>query len=125
LTASWLPDWRATVSERHEIGQEARRLRDLLQSGLTAFREQSVALAEAEREYRKGKAEAWVRRAGEGLAGERAALVDADTADLRYQRDLADGMAKAARLAVQVRLSELDFLRSEFAALREDMRLAE
>jgi hypothetical protein len=113
------------VSERHEIGQEARRLRDLLQSGLTAFREQSVALAEAEREYRKGKAGAWVRRAGEGLAGERAALVDADTADLRYQRDLADGMAKAARLAVQVRLSELDFLRSEFAALREDMRLAE
>ena len=113
------------VSERHEIGQEARRLRELLGNGLTAFREQSVALAEAEREYRKGKAEAWARRAGEGLAGERAANVDADTADLRYARDVADALAKSARLAVQVRLSELDFLRSEYAALREDMRLAE
>jgi hypothetical protein len=51
--------------------------------------------------------------------------VDSDTADLRYARDLADAQAKAARLAVQVRLAELDFLRSEYSALREDMRLAE
>jgi len=113
------------MSERIEIGQEARRLRDLLGNGLTAFREQSVASAEAERDYRKAKAEAWTRRAGEGLAAERQARVDADTADLRYVRDLADALAKSARLAVQVRLSELDFLRSEFAALREDMRLSE
>jgi hypothetical protein len=113
------------VSERHEIGAEARRLRELLQSGLTAFREQSVAVAEAERAYRKGKAEAWARRAGEGSVAERTAHVDADSADLRFVRDVADAMAKSARLAVQVRLSELDFLRSEFAALREDMRLAE
>jgi hypothetical protein len=113
------------MSERLQIGLEARRLRDLLGNGLTAFREQSVACAEAERDYRKAKAEAWARRAGEGLAAERTAYVDSDTADLRYQRDLADALAKSARLAVQVRLSELDFLRSEFAALREDMRLAE
>jgi hypothetical protein len=113
------------MSERLQIGQEARRLRELLGNGLTAFREQSVACAEAEREYRKAKAEAWARRAGEGLAAERTAYVDSDTADLRYQRDLADALAKSARLAVQVRLSELDFLRSEFAALREDMRLGE
>jgi hypothetical protein len=113
------------VSERHEIGQEARRLRELLGNGLTAFREQSVTVAEAERDYRKAKAEAWARRAGQGSVGERAAFVDADTADLRYARDVADALAKSARLAVQVRLSELDFLRSEFAALREDMRLAE
>ena len=113
------------MSERLEIGQEARRLRDLLGNGLTAFREQSVAQAAAERDYRKAKAEAWARRAGEGLAAERAANVDADTADLRYVRDLADALARSARLAVQVRLSELDFLRSEFAALREDMRLGE
>jgi hypothetical protein len=113
------------MSERHEIGQEARRLRELLQSGLTAFREQSLAVAEAERDYRKGKAGAWARRAGEGSVAERAAHVDADSADLRFARDVAEAMAKSARLAVQVRLSELDFLRSEFAALREDMRLAE
>jgi hypothetical protein len=113
------------VSEKADIIRQARELRDLLGRGLTAFREQSAALAEAEREYRKAKAGAWARRAGEGLAQERAANVDADTADLRYARDLADAQAKAARLAVQVRLAELDFLRSEFSALREDMRLAE
>jgi hypothetical protein len=113
------------MSERLQIGQEARRLRELLGNGLTAFREQSVACAEAERDYRKAKAAAWALRAGEGLAAERAAMVDSDTADLRYQRDLAEALAKSARLAVQVRLSELDFLRSEFAALREDMRLGE
>jgi len=113
------------MSERHDITREARRLRDLLGNGLTAFREQSVTVAEAERDYRKAKAEAWARRAGTGSVQERAAMVDADTADLRYARDVADALAKSARLAVQVRLSELDFLRSEFAALREDMRLAE
>jgi hypothetical protein len=113
------------MNERIEIGQRAKELRGLLDNGLKVFREQSAVLAEAEREYRKGKAAAWARRAGEGLAGERAANVDADTADLRFARDLADAQAKAARLAVQVRLSELDLLRSEYAALREDMRLAE
>jgi len=113
------------MSEREQIGQEARRLRELLGNALQVFREESVQVAVCERDYRKAKAEAWTRRAGQGLAGERQALVDADTADDRYARDLADARAKAARLAVQVRLSELDFLRSEFAALREDMRLAE
>jgi hypothetical protein len=114
-----------SVNERLEIGRQARELRDLLQRGLTAYREQSVALAEAERVYRQAKAKAWTVRAGVGLAAERAAQVDADTSDLRYARDLADAQAKSARLAVQVRLAELDFLRSEFSALREDMRLAE
>ena len=113
------------MSERLEISRQARDLRGLLGNGLAVFREQSVAVAEAERDYRKAKAAAWAARAGEGLAGERAAQVDADTADLRYARDLADAQAKAARLAVQVRLAELDFLRSEYSALREDMRLAE
>jgi hypothetical protein len=113
------------MSERLEISQDARRLRELLGNALKVFREQSAVLAKAERAYREGKAEAWVRRAGEGLAGERAANVDADTAGLRFAPDIADGQVKAARLAVQVRLSELDFLRSEFAALREDMRLGE
>jgi hypothetical protein len=113
------------MSERLEIGRQAKDLRALLGNGLKAFREQSVAQAVAERDYRKAKAEAWTRRAGEGLAAERAARVDADTADLRYERDLADALARSARMAVQVRLAELDFLRSEFSALREDMRLAE
>jgi hypothetical protein len=113
------------MSERHEIGRQARDLRALLGNGLAVFRDQSVAVAEAERDYRKAKAEAWARRAGEGLAGERAAQVDADTADLRFARDLADAQSRAARLAVQVRLAELDFLRSEYSALRTDMRLAE
>jgi broad specificity phosphatase PhoE len=113
------------MSERIAIGQEARKLRDLLDNGLTVFREQSIQAAVAERDYRKAKAEAWARRAGQGLAAERQAQVDSDTSDDRFARDLAEALAKSARLAVQVRLSELDFLRSEFAALREDMRLGE
>jgi hypothetical protein len=113
------------MSERLQIGQEARRLRDLLENGLQVFREQSIQVAVCERDYRKAKAHAWARRAGQGLAAERQAMVDADTADDRFVRDLADAQARSARMAVQVRLSELDFLRSEFAALREDMRMGE
>lgn len=113
------------MNERHQISQESRQIRQLLQQGLTVYREQSQELAKAEMIYRKSKAKAWVMNSGEGLSAERTDTVNAVTADLRYNRDLADAQVKSARLAIQVRLAELDFLRSEFSALKEDMRLAE
>lgn len=59
------------------------------------YRSQVHTTADKEREYRKEKAKAWLR-IDQGTVPERQALVDAETADLRYERDLAAGLEKAA-----------------------------
>ena len=52
--------------------------------------------SEAERDYRKLKSNKFVEAKGrEGLAAEKAAWVDAECADKRYERDLAQGMVQA------------------------------
>lgn len=53
------------------------------------------ATPEKEREYRVAKAKSWVTHR-DGTAAERIATVDADTADLRYERDIAAGIEKVA-----------------------------
>ena len=100
-----------------EAATEMRRLSRLIDAGIEAMREQSVALAQAENAYRKAKAEAWVRcpnddpgtKAGERewTAARREAWVNGQTADLRQQRDLADAMRQAALEAVRARRAQL------------------
>lgn len=98
---------------------EAQRLSRLIDAGIEALREQSKALAEAERDYRKAKAEAWVKVPRDGdskdrnwTAGRREAWVDAETSDLRYRRDIADGMRSAALEAVRARRTQVSVLQS-------------
>jgi hypothetical protein len=63
--------------------------------------------AEAEHEYRKGRAQAWVV-CPDGIAKEREDWVNAHTAQLRQDRDLALSLVKAA----DERLEEVDADRS-------------
>ena len=107
---------------------EAQRLNRLLDAGIEAIRSQAVALAEAENAYRKARSEAWVRVPSDGskdwTAGRREAWVDAQTADLRKARDIAEGMQRAAIEAVRARRQQLSVLQSFVAAERSEMELA-
>lgn len=76
-----------------------------LDAGLDVLRSAPQDVAEAERQYRKAKAIAWVKV--EGTAAERGALVDAETADLRYARDVAEGMRRAALESVRARSTQI------------------
>jgi hypothetical protein len=116
-----------------EVMAEAFRLSGLIDQGVTALREQSKALAEAERTYRKSKSEAWVRcphdphdrkSDREWTAARREAWVDAECADLRYERDLAEGIRQAALEAVRARRAQLSALQSILAADRAETELA-
>jgi hypothetical protein len=104
-----------------ELTAEAFRLSHLIDAGIQALREQSQHLAESERVYRRGKSAAWARSAGqEMLAKEREAWVDSETADMRYERDLAEGMRQAALEAVRARRTQVSALQSILAAERAE-----
>lgn len=116
-----------------EIERGMKRLSQLIHEQLDALREQSIELAAAEADYRKAKAVAWVScpsdpdgtKAGERdwTAARKEAWVDADTADLRYARDLADASRDAAREAVRSHRQQLSSLQSLLAAHRAEAEL--
>lgn len=106
-----------------EMAAEVRRLSKLLDAGLEVLRETAESLALAESEYRKAKALAWVNNT-EGTAKEREAKVDSDTADLRYKRDVADGVRRAALESVRARATQISALQSLLAAYRSEAEFA-
>ena len=113
-----------------QAAAEMRRLSGLLDEGLSVLRKAGHDVALAEMEYRQAKAESWVttpREDDEGksvLAKEREAAVDADTADRRYKRDLADSLRQAALESVRSRRAQLSSLQSLLAAEREEMAMS-
>lgn len=113
-----------------EAAEEVERLSRLLANGIAELRKQSELLAEAESEYRKGKAIAWLscpkyRSDGDKVqAAEREAWVDGETADLRKARDLAEGLRQAALEAVRSRRTQLSALQSLMAANRAEAEFA-
>lgn len=117
----------------YDLFGEAIRLSDLLDKGLAELRTQSVALADAEQDYRKGKQEAWARcpvddpsvKAGERewTAARREAWVQAQTAELRRRRDFADLMRSTALEAVRTRRTQLSAIQSFVAADRAEAEL--
>ena len=117
-----------------EAMTEMVRLSRLIDAGIEMSREQAHALAEAENTYRKAKSEAWIRcphdasevRAGERLwtAGRREAWVNAETADLRQTRDLAEAMRDSAREAVRARQAQLSAWQTLVRAHQAEAELA-
>lgn len=101
---------------------EMTRLSRLLDAGISQLRQQAHDLAHAEAHYRKAKAEAWVLcpndphdvRSGERewTAARREAWVNAETAELRRVRDIAEGMRLAALEAVRSRRTQISALQS-------------
>lgn len=113
---------------------EANRLSRLIDAAIDALKNTSVEFAQAEAEYRKAKAQCWVRcpnddagvRAGERewTAARREAWVNAETADLRYRRDIAEGMRQAALEAVRSRRAQLSSVQTFVNAEKAEMELA-
>lgn len=96
-----------------EAKDEMLRLSRLIDAGIESSKDNAVRLADSENEYRKAKAQAWVKcprdEAGERewTAKRREAWVDGEVADLRRSRDLAEAMRDAAREAVRARQTQL------------------
>ena len=104
-----------------EMADEFHRLSKLIDDGIKALRAQSSAYAEAERDYRLAKSQAWIS-APAGTVPERQAWVEGQTADKRYARDLADGMRQAALEAVRSRRGQLSSLQTLLNAQQEEMK---
>lgn len=106
-----------------ELMQEMLRFSKLLDDALAYLRRATGEYAEAEHVYRKAKARAWVEFAG-GTVAEREAKVNGATAALRKQRDLAEGMKRAALEAVRSRRAQLSALQTLANAEREEAAFA-
>jgi len=98
---------------------ELLRLSALLDDALGYLRRSVGEYAAAEAAYRQEKAKAWLT-APAGTVAEKEAHVNGSTAELRKQRDLADGMRQAALEAVRSRRAQLSALQSIAAAHREE-----
>lgn len=72
---------------------------DKLRDSLADLEGRSVKYAQAERAYRFGRSTAYL--ATSGTVGEREARVDQSVSDLRYERDLAEGLKVSALEAVR------------------------
>jgi hypothetical protein len=105
-----------------ELTVESRRLSDLLDNGLKVLRESSIRLAHAENAYRKAIAVAWLQ-APDGISPARQAWVDAETADLRTERDLADSERSVASQAVKARGIQLTLIMSLLSAHKAEVQL--
>jgi hypothetical protein len=103
--------------------EEMKRLSGKIEEGIKAIIAESHKLAEAERDYRKARGIAWVK-VEHGTAAFREAQVDSQTADLRFARDLADGMRRAAIEAVRSRQQQLSAWQSIVRAQRAEVELA-
>lgn len=106
-----------------EAVEEVRRLSRQLDAGLDVLRGSAEDVAQAEQTYRKAKSLKWVQ-ASEGTAAQRAAWVDGETADLRYARDLAEGMRRAALESVRARATQISAVQSILNAYREEAAFA-
>ena len=103
-----------------DLAAECRRLSSKIDAGVTSLNTSARQSAEAEREYRKQKAQAWALHT-EGTAKEREAQVDATTADLRYARDLAEAGRQAALEALRSRRAQASMAQTLMSALKSEL----
>lgn len=106
-----------------EAEAQMRHLSGKIQSGIEELAKRSREWAQAEMVYRQAKAQMWLQES-EGTAAFRAAQVDGKSADLRYARDLADGLRDSAREALRARRTELSALQSVLAAYKAESEMS-
>lgn len=85
------------MTTQNEAMAEYQRLRDLMNDAAKAAMESEIEEAHAENAYRKGKSKMLAERLASGdpkLAGDRAVMLDADSADLRLERDMKRAISK-------------------------------
>lgn len=105
-----------------DIADDMRRLSGLLDEALTGLIEWTHKEAEAERDYRKALAKAWVRL--EGPQKQREVLAHAECADDKYAALLAAGMSRAALEAVRSKRSQISALQSLSNAYKSEADFA-
>lgn len=102
---------------------EANRLGEKIDRGVQELAKSARAAAEAEHAYRKAKGQAWVS-VNEGTVPERQAWVDESTADLRRERDIAEGLRVSALEALRSRRAQLSALQTVATSVRSEMDMA-
>ena len=106
-----------------DAAEEVRRLSHLLNAGLEMLQTSAEDVASAEQAYRKARAKAWVEIT-EGTAGFREARVDGQTANLRYKRDVAEGMRRAALESVRARSTQISMIQTLLNAHRAEASIS-
>lgn len=101
---------------------EAERLSDLLDKGVQALREAAVAVAQAEHEYRRAHAEAYLRTTG--TVGEREAQAYLLIDDKRFERDVAENGKLAALEALRSRRAQISAVQSLLTAHKAEADFA-
>lgn len=107
-----------------EMGAEMLRLSKNIDSGISHLVSAVRECAEAEAEYRKATAQAWVSVDSSLLAAQRQAGVEARTSEMRKARDIAEGMKRAAIESIRARQSQLSALQSLMSAHRAEAEFA-
>lgn len=102
-----------------EATEELKSLSRQLHGALDWLRDTADDSADKERQYRKARALAWVENS-EGTAGFREAQVDSQTADLRYERDLAEKLERAAIEKIRAVRQEVSAWQTLLAAHRSE-----
>ena len=94
-----------------------------LDEALDDLRHQVAAASEAERQYRLTQG-TLILEAPSGTVDQKRAWLNAECADARYLRDLADGLKQAAVETVRSRRTQLSYVQSRLANEREEAALA-
>lgn len=102
-----------------EMAAEGRRLSGLLDQALRKHTEHVQAAAEAERKYRHARHVAYLHATG--TVDQQKAEVDDKTADLRFERDVAEGLRQTALEAIRSRRVQIGLIQSVMATEREEM----
>jgi hypothetical protein len=106
-----------------DLARQGREARKLFEDAFLYHEAKVEEAAASEREYRKARAKAHVQ-APRGTVDTTKAWVDAETADLRYLRDLAAGQVRGALELVRQRRQELTFLQTQANASKEEAAFA-
>ena len=91
------------------VSPERKALNELIAKGVRYLREMNEHAATTEESYRKGRAAAWanVKAEGDRTAKHMEDEVDARTAQLRRERDIAAGEVRAAMEVIRLRRQQL------------------
>lgn len=99
--------------------REIDRISGLIDEGIRSLVSSAQEVAQAEHDYRKAKAKAWME-APQGTVPVRESWVDSETAELKMRLDLAEGMRVASLEAVRSRRQQLSAVQSLLAAHKAD-----
>lgn len=109
-----------------EAKEEMERLANEIDAAITELRACVERLARSEHTYRFSKAKAWAMTdrvnpdGSRRLAAEIECSIDEMTADLRYERDLAEGLRQVALEAVRSKRQQLSAWQTWLAADRAE-----